>query len=110
MSSDDSWHEGEQLPAASIPNPYSFDYLLDQVLFYQRKEREGGGKPAESLKNLPSKTFEALTGFQSLAAAHAEYEKAGGDEVFGQIHRHATSLDEDMIKQAAVRVSGKFTG
>jgi hypothetical protein len=69
MSSDDSWHEGEQLPAASIPNPYSYDYLLSQVLFYQRKEREGGGKLAESLKNLPPKTFEALTGFQSFDAA-----------------------------------------
>lgn len=110
MSSDDSWHEGEQLPAASIPNPYSYDYLLDRVLFYQRKEREGGGKLAESLKNLSPKTFEALTGFQSFDAACEEYEKAGGEEVFGQIHRHAASLDEDLIKQAAAHVRLQFPG
>jgi hypothetical protein len=30
--------------------------------------------------------------------------------VFGQIHRHATLLDEDLIKQAAAHVRLQFPG
>lgn len=92
------------------PNPLSYEELLNKVVSLQRRLGEVETSAVRSLPELSDDTIYDLTGFPSLKEARSEYEKAGGDTVFGQLHRHGTSLDPALIDKAAMHVREQFPG
>jgi hypothetical protein len=108
-SGDESWSPSEEGAEVPIPTAFTVANLFAQVRLLQQEVAELQAERSRSLEALPAETFRALTGFPNLAVAREEYEKAGGDAVFGAVRRRVV-MDRDVLEKAAAHVAEQFPG
>lgn len=59
---------------------------------------------------LEQATFQALTGFFNIDMARAEYERMGGDAVFGAVDRHTSQIGGDALQDARLVLYEQLPG
>lgn len=83
-------------------------YLLQQIAVLQQENQELRRQLHGGARILDAKTFRALTGFSNWEEAVGEYEKAGGDAVFGQLHRENGAFPVAALKAVHRNVELQF--
>jgi hypothetical protein len=90
----------------SLPDrPENVPRLMEEV---QRLQEQVVFLEGQGAASLDVATFHHLTGFRDCAQAREEFERAGGDTVFGCVDRHKTFLHPEAVNKAYEQVQQQF--